>query len=188
MLLEDKENTYKLKLQELGSCATKEEIAQKNLISEIKDLLSQGVSVDTKDLTGYTLLHYLAFSKPVKELAEEGRSQNNFDNVLDIPSTISWYKPNPFIKDSFGYTASFLAAYAEDTKAHQMLLSYESSYQAARTSRALESLSEMKVESAYVDGRGNYISLGSHQSKEFFAARARISRFSKQLRGEHIKD
>ena len=88
MLLEDKENAYKLKIQELGSCATKEEIAQKNLIAEIKDLLSQGVSVDTKDLTGYTLLHYLAFSKPIKELAEEGRSQNNFDNVLDIPTYI----------------------------------------------------------------------------------------------------
>ncbi|MBQ8251155.1 MAG: hypothetical protein IJY92_04500 [Alphaproteobacteria bacterium] len=188
MLLEDKENAYKLKIQELGSCATKEEIAQKNLIAEIKDLLSQGVSVDTKDLTGYTLLHYLAFSKPIKELAEEGRSQNNFDNVLDIPSVVSWYKPNPFIKDSFGYTASFLAAYAEDTKAHQMLLSYESGYATARTSRAIESLVEMKIESSYVDGRGNIISLGSHQSKEFFQARARISRFAKQLRGDHIKD
>ncbi len=188
MLLEDKENAYKLKIQELGSCATKEEIAQKNLIAEIKDLLSQGVSVDTKDLTGYTLLHYLSFSKPIKELAEEGRSQNNFDNVLDIPSVVSWYKPNPFIKDSFGYTASFLAAYAEDTKAHQMLISYESGYATARTASAIEHLTEMNLMAEYVDGRGNVISHAAQQKKAFFVKRHKILKIAQQLRGDHIKD
>lgn len=188
MLKEELTDQYKLKIQQLGTCATKEEIISQNLIAEVKSLLSQGVCVDTKDLTGYTLLHYVAMSKPIKELAQEGRAQNNFDNVLDAPILIAWYKPNPFIKDSLGYTASFIAAYSEDSKTHQMLSAYESSYHAAKTARALESLTDMYIDSQYVDGRGNVISLAAHQSREFFTARNRIAKLARQMRGEHIKD
>ncbi len=188
MINEELENQYKLKIQQLGSCATKDEILSQNLIVDIKNLITQGIDVNTKDLTGYTLLHYVAMSKPIKELAQEGRTANEFDNVLDIPVMLSWYKPNPFIKDSFGYTASFLAAYAEDTKSYQMLSAYESSYASARTAKALESISEMHIDSEYVDGRGNVISLAAHQSKAFFSHRARILKIAQQLRGEHIKD
>ena len=76
MLTEELTDKYKLIIQQLGNAATKEEIVEANLIPEIKDLLSQGVSVDTKDLTGYTLLHYLALSKPTKELAEENSNKS----------------------------------------------------------------------------------------------------------------
>lgn len=188
MLTEELTDKYKLIIQQLGNAATKEEIVEANLIPEIKDLLSQGVSVDTKDLTGYTLLHYLALSKPTKELAEENRATSNYDLILDIPSVVSWYKPNPFIKDSFGYTASFLAAYTEDTKGYQMLLSYESSYATARTASAIEHLTEMNLMAEYVDGRGNIISHAAKQQNAFFVKRNNILKIAQQLRGDHIKD
>lgn len=187
MINEELYDQYKLKIQQLGSCATKEEILNQNLIIDIKNLITQGVDINTKDLTGYTLLHYVAMSKPIKELAQEGRASNNFDNVLDIPVMVSWYKANPFIKDSFGYTPSFLAAYAEDTVGYQMLSAYESSYATARTARALESISEMYINSEYVDGRGNVISLAAHQPKAFFNHHTHVLKIAQQLRGEHIK-
>ncbi len=176
---------YQSKLTELADLVKtgdKDALLASNLLPEIKELLAQGADVNHKDLYGNTLLHLVASHTVFSNLSQEQSRQNQYENVLDVPTIISWFKPNPFVKDNTGLTASFLAAYYGNTKEHAMLLSYENAYSAAKIGLALLNISKVQVHTRYVDPQnGIQISAAADQKELFFEMRRQIDSISREL-------
>ena len=178
---------YQAKLSSLAELITtgdKSKILDSKIIPDIKELLHQGADVNTQDHDGNTLLHYIASYNIFSELVREQNQSGNYDNVLDLPTLVSYFKPNPFIKNNFGFTASFLAACNENSKEHAMLLSYENAYSASKIGLALANISRIQVHTKYIDPEtGIRIVAAAEQSTSFTNLRQHVASISRDLMG-----
>lgn len=166
---------------------TTEDLKQKPVIIQtIRDLLLSGAKIDTKNKNGDTYLHLLTSSTPLKEFmkAEREKSVNGLTElVLDLPIVISWFKPNPFVTNNQGFTASFMAAFYQDMPAHGMLTSYENLYQGRLVSQTLYSMTQMNTLAQYHNSSYNGIFMSNQQDPEFFKHHDSIIRNCMRLNG-----
>lgn len=169
-------------------------------VLEIKKALQEGANIDTQDQEGDTLLH-IAGTKNIKAynayinltLSIDNKKQELYS--LDIPTLVSSYKPNPFIKNNKGFTPSFVAASHNSTAECQMLLAYENAIQAEENGNAFQALNNIlqgqqykKVEQVVQMGDDSGIieryHTTDHQPHSVIVAREKLDSIAKKLQGE----
>jgi len=172
-----------------------------NAIFEIKKALQKGADVNQQDENGNTLLHIVAGSKKIRSynayihMTLEQNPQLKEQYTLDLATVVSNYKPNPFIKNNQGFTASFVAAMNNYTKESQMLLAYESACQAQANSAAFKAMSDIiqgqqykKVEQIVQMGKESGIieryHATDHQPQKVISAKQTLEQLSASLQGE----
>lgn len=172
------------------------------IIGNIKSLLARGADVNTQSKTGKTLLH-LFVAKQLVAYQDHLNHPPKFirPSYQDIEKTslisfIATRQPNPFIKDNDGCTPSLLAAQNGETKSHQILVSYENSYQAGRIAEAISSLGEIMQgihykkaeELVQAENSQEYIieryHPTDHQPKNVVSARSNLARIIFELSGQ----
>lgn len=172
MLLKEMCDYYKHYMERLSQCQSEEEIEQEGFIPAIKDLLSKGVDVNSKDGKGNTLLHHLVSNEVVRSASQKARENGDYNQVLDVPFLIATYqkKLNPFVMDDNGFTPSCLAAYYGNTKDHAMLLSLESAVNHRRNMMGIYAISQMMCSSEFVTDSGHRVWMSNTQNEGFISA------------------
>ena len=171
------------------------------IIGNIKSLLARGADVNTQSKTGKTLLHLfvakqlVAYQDHLNHPPKFIRPAYQDIEKASLISFIATRHPNPFIKDNDGCTPSLLAAQNGETKSHQILVSYENSYQASCIAEAISSLSEIMQgihykkaeELVQAEDSQEYIieryHPTTHQPQSVVQANEHLGRIIKQLSG-----
>ena len=186
MLLSEKKDYYTYYVEQLGLSASADVLKTEGFVPAIKELISEGIDINSKDNKGNTLLHYVVSNEAVRALSEEGRKSGDYTHVLDVPFMIATYqkKLNPFVMDSNGMTPSCLAAYYGNMKDHAMLMSLESSVNHRRTIIGLYALSEVMTSAEYVSSARDRMWMGNEQSAEFNTARSVLRNLKRIAEGK----
>lgn len=155
--------------QQLSSLLNKLNIlpytAYTNIVRQIKTMLDKGADINTADDNGNTLLHLIVSNKNLRAYRAYINQSLGMNQeakalyMLDLPTLITNYRPNPFILNKNGLTASFLAAQNNFTQENAMLLSYENLYQATQNASSFQAISTILAEQCYKK-REEIVSLG----------------------------
>ncbi len=142
-----------------------------SIVRQIKVALDNGADINTPDDNGNTLLHITASNKNLKAyrayinqtLAINKEAKSLY--TIDISTLIADYKPNPFILNKNGLTASVLAAQNNFSQENALLLSYEKLYHATnhQSKEVLIAHSKLKQMNTHLNQQ---IQLGTRQKND----------------------